>query len=55
VTSSGDSLFPVMSPDGREVVFSSRRSGKPGLYRKVLGSRDELMLFESNEWPVAQQ
>ncbi|MCU1273366.1 MAG: Serine/threonine protein kinase [Bryobacterales bacterium] len=55
VTSSGDNLFPVMSPDGREVVFSSERSDKPGLYRKVLGSGAEEMLLESNEWPIAQQ
>lgn len=55
VTSSGDNLFPVMSPDGREVVFSSQRSGKPGLYRKVLGSGAEEMLLEWNEWPIAQQ
>ena len=55
VTSSGDNIFPVMSPDGREVVFTSQRSGKPGLYRKILGSREEAMLFESKEWPIAQQ
>ncbi len=53
VTSSGG-VFPIMSPDGREVVFSADRHGKPGLYRKVIGGGAEELLLESNESPVAR-
>jgi len=53
VTSSGGA-FPIMSPDGREVVFSSDREVKPGLYRKKIGGTAEELLLESNELPVAQ-
>ena len=53
VTSSGGG-FPIMSPDGGEVVFSSDREVKPGLYRKKIGGTAEELLLESNELPVAQ-
>ncbi len=39
---------PLFSPDGREVVFSSQRESKPGLYRKPLGGAGvEELLLES--------
>jgi Tol biopolymer transport system component len=40
---------PVWSPDGRELLFMSKRHGKMGIYRKVVGGdAPETLLFESD-------
>jgi hypothetical protein len=46
----GSTLFPVWSPDGSEIVFSSNRDGVYNLYRKpVDGARAEQLLLRSND------
>jgi Tol biopolymer transport system component len=50
-----ESSPPVLSPDGREVAFTSLRNGVFTLYRKELGGGDAEVLIESNDMPVAQQ
>jgi Tol biopolymer transport system component len=46
---------PIWSPDGRDVVYSSLRGGKWGLYRKRSdGSSTEELLFESDAAKAAQ-
>jgi serine/threonine protein kinase len=41
-------LYPVWSPDGSEVLFSSNRGGFYNMYRKpVAGSREETLLVKS--------
>jgi len=46
----GSTLFPVWSPDGSEIVFSSNRDGAYNLYRKpVDGARAEQLLLRTND------
>ena len=45
----GLQLSARWSPDSRQIVFASRRSGPPNLYLKpVLGTGDQQLLLESN-------
>ena len=37
----------VWSPDSKQIVFTSRRSGRPDLYRKTIGGREEEVFFAS--------
>jgi Tol biopolymer transport system component len=49
----GTDRHPVWSPDGRRVVFASRRAEAPGLYQKPAGGQqpEELLLRSpSREW-----
>jgi Tol biopolymer transport system component len=42
--------FPVFSPDGSRIVFSSSRDGPPNLYQKLTsGAKDEAPLLKSHE------
>jgi Tol biopolymer transport system component len=46
----GSSEYPVWSPDGSEIVFSSNRDGVYNLYRKpVDGARAEQLLLRTND------
>jgi len=46
----GKNEYPVWSPDGKEIVFSSDRDGVYNLYRKPAdGSKAEQLLLRSNE------
>jgi Tol biopolymer transport system component len=50
LTSDGSSFFPVWTPDGRRVVFTSRREGEAGLFwRPADGSGPEERLTASTE------
>jgi Tol biopolymer transport system component len=44
-----DDEVPVWSPNGRELVFSSARTGELRLFRKVLGGGDEELLLNSEK------
>ncbi len=49
-----DDVFPVWSPDGGRIVFSSNRSGVHNLYQKSLtGDRDEELLLSTPQAKVA--
>jgi dipeptidyl aminopeptidase/acylaminoacyl peptidase len=54
ISEPGDDMFPVWSPDGRSLYFTSSRKRSLNLFRHTLGSPgpDEL-LFESAELKVA--
>jgi eukaryotic-like serine/threonine-protein kinase len=42
----GSNIVPVWSPDGKWIVYYSRRNGKPGMYRKLAdgsGAEEELL------------
>jgi eukaryotic-like serine/threonine-protein kinase len=46
----GTAMFPVWSPDGTEIVFSSNRDGVFSLYRKPAnGSKEEELLLRTKE------
>jgi eukaryotic-like serine/threonine-protein kinase len=49
LTFSNDDGNPVWSPDGREVLFSSQRGDRRGLYRKVIGGSDETLIIDSTQ------
>jgi DNA-binding winged helix-turn-helix (wHTH) protein/Tol biopolymer transport system component len=40
---------PVWSPSGRELVFTSDQGGQHCLYKKIVGSENEELLFPSND------
>jgi serine/threonine protein kinase/Tol biopolymer transport system component len=40
---------PVWSPDGRELLFSSRRNGHLDLYRKSIGGGEDELIYHSDE------
>ena len=44
-----DDRDPVWSPDGREIVFGSNRTGLMALYRKTVGGAQEQLLHKSDE------
>jgi len=45
----------VWSPDGRELVFGSSRSGPTNLYRKTVGGGDDRLVLKSGENNFAEQ
>jgi eukaryotic-like serine/threonine-protein kinase len=48
-------MDPVWSPDGREIVFSSSRSGKKDLFRKRVGGHEaEMLVLESQDDKVPE-
>ena len=47
---SAHDIFPVWSPDGTRIAFTSDRSGQPSVYWKLTdGSQPEQLLFEAKE------
>jgi Tol biopolymer transport system component len=56
VKSKGNDNFPVWSPDGKEVIFTSSRSGNYDLYRKRVESDEpeqRVVALESADYPRA--
>ena len=52
----GNDNFPIWSPDGKELIFTSSRSGNYDLYRKRVGASDpeqRVMTSEAAEYPRA--
>ena len=50
-TDAGDDRFPIWSPDGQSVVFTSTREGRVGLFRKAAdgtGAAELLVLFDES-------
>ena len=45
----------IWSPDGRELVFTSNRSGRMNLYRKIVGGGDDRLVLKSDENNFAEQ
>lgn len=50
-----DDAVPVWSPNGRELVFSSIRTGELRLFRKVVGGGDEELLLNSEKDEFARK
>ena len=42
-----DERFPIWSPDGHQILFSSDRRGKPDLYVRTLDSGEEELIVDS--------
>jgi len=42
-----DERFPIWSPDGHQILFSSDRRGKPDLYLRTLDSGEEELIVDS--------
>ena len=54
VTGKGNDNFPVWSSDGKELIFTSSRSGNYELYRKTFGTdqpEQRIIAFESADYP----
>ena len=50
----GADIFPVWSPDGSRIVFSSNRGGSTDLYQKLSnGGGDDALLFKSDQNSIA--
>jgi Tol biopolymer transport system component len=50
-----DDAAPIWSPDGRELLFSSLRTGELRLFRKVVGGGDEELLLNSEKDEFARK
>jgi Tol biopolymer transport system component len=50
----GNDRDPVFSPDGKEIVFSSDRSGQKLIYRKTLGGGPEELVRKATEQNVPE-
>jgi Tol biopolymer transport system component len=48
-TDPDDDAVPVWSPNGRELLFSSARTGEYRLFRKVVGGGEEDVLLNSED------